>query len=211
MGSALATRRKTTALGEERKQAILAAARHEFERYGYAGSRMQRIADMADVPKSNVHYYFRSKDELYNAVLEDVVGLWNQAFKSLDPDEDPKTVLAEFVRKKVEFTRLYPEATRIFASEMLHGAPHLSKELNDKMNAWTEQRAGVIAEWIRLGKIDPIDPYHLIFMIWSSTQHFAGYEAQIKSIYGVERLGKSYFDAQAESLTTMVHRICGLD
>jgi TetR/AcrR family transcriptional regulator len=207
----LATQRKTTALGEERKQSILVAAREEFEQFGYAGSRMQHIADMADVPKANIHYYFHSKLELYNAVLEDVVHLWDQTFESLDPDDDPKKVLADFVRKKVEFTRLYPEATRIFASEMLHGAPHLSSELNEKMNAWTQDRAQVIAQWIRKGKIAPIDPYHLIFMIWSSTQHFAGYEAQIKLIYEVRKLGKKDFDDQAKSLTTMVHRICGLE
>ena len=207
----LSAQRKTTALGAERKQAILSAAREEFEKNGYAGSRMQRIADSAGLPKANVHYYFRSKRELYNSVLEEVVLLWNQAFPTLDPEDDPRTVLAEFVSKKVEFTRMYPEATRIFASEMLHGAPHLSAALNEQMNAWTRDRVNVIEEWIRREKIRSIDPYHLIFMIWSSTQHFAGYEAQIKSIYGIRNLGQKEFDAQARSLTEMVYRICGLE
>lgn len=203
--------RKISNVGFERKQAILKSAEKEFEKYSYGGARMQRIADKAGVPKANVHYYFHSKSELYNAVLEDVVDLWNQTFHTLDSDDDPREVLTDFVRKKVEFTRLYPEATRIFTSEVLHGAPHLSPELNEKMNTWTRERARVISKWVEQGKIRPVDPFHLIFMIWASTQHFAHSEFQIKSVYDKSRLNKEDFERQAESLVTMVLRICGLD
>ncbi len=201
----------TTELGNEKKRAILKAAESEFDQFGYGGARMQRIADKTGIAKANVHYYFQSKLILYNAVLEDVVSLWNQAFETLNVEDDPKTVLSEFVQKKVEFTWLYPAATRIFASEMLHGGPHLSKALNNQMSEWTRQRADVIAHWVNSGKINKIDPYHLIFMIWSSTQHFAQAELQIKSVYQKPRLVKSDFDNQAKSLTSMVMRICGLD
>ena len=111
MGHALHQIRKPSALGEQRKHAILKAAEKEFEQHSFGGARMQRIADKAGVPKSNVHYYFRSKLDLYNAVLEDVITLWDQTFETLNPDDDPARVLINFVRKKVEFTRLYPEAT----------------------------------------------------------------------------------------------------
>ena len=96
-------------------------------------------------------------------------------------------------------------------SEMLHGAPYLSVTLNDKMNRWTRERAEVIAQWVKMKKIIEVDPYHLIFMIWSSTQHFAEAEAQIKSVYGKPFLTRSDYQKQAQSLTTMVLRICGLD
>jgi TetR/AcrR family transcriptional regulator len=172
---------------------------------------MQRIADNAGVPKSNIHYYFHNKRALYNAVLKEVVELWDQAFESLNAEDDPRQVLTEFVQKKVEFTRLYPEATRIFTSEMLHGGPHLSTRLNDQMSRWTRERAEVIARWVETGRISPIDPFHLIFMIWSSTQHYAQAELQIKSVYQKSQLGKKDFDDQEISLTTMVMRICGLE
>ncbi len=204
-------RRKTTSIGLEKKQLILKSAENEFEKYSYGGARMQRIADQAGLPKANVHYYFRSKSELYNAVLEGVVDLWDQTFKTLDANDDPRIVLSEFVRMKVEFTRLHPQATRIFTSEMLHGAPHLSEKLNDKMNRWTQTRASVIAQWVENGKIAPVDPYHLIFMIWASTQHFACSEFQIKSVYQKPKLTRRDFADQSTSLTTMVLRICGLD
>lgn len=203
--------RKTSSLGEQQMKLILSAAEKEFERNSYSGARMQSIADIAGLAKSNVHYYFGNKKALYNAVLEDVVALWNQAFESLNPEDDPRQVLSRFVEKKVEFTRLHPQASRIFISEMLHGAPHLNPVLNEKMNHWTRERAEVIARWVKMKKIRPVDPYHLIFMIWSSTQHFAQAEVQIKSVYGKTLLKKSDYDAQAKSLTEMVLRICGLD
>ena len=202
---------QTGGVGEKRRQAILKAAQREFEQYSYGGARMQRIADTAGVPKANVHYYFGNKKTLYNAVLEDVVELWNQAFDSLDADDDPAQVLDQFVRRKVEFTRLYPEATRIFTSEMLHGAPHLNRRLNQRMNQWTRERAAVIRKWVAMGKIRPVDPYHLIFMIWASTQHYACAHTQIKSVLEKSRLTRVDYERQADSLSQMVMRICGLE
>ena len=211
MAQAALNIRKTSSLGEQQMKLILSAAEQEFERHSYDGARMQRIADIAELAKSNVHYYYGSKRALYNAVLEDVVTLWDQAFESLNPEDDPRLVLSQFVRKKVEFTRLYPQATRIFVSEMLHGAPRLSFDLNEKMSRWTRERAAVIERWVKRGKIRNVDPYHLIFMIWSSTQHYAQAETQIKSVYGKNVLRKPDYDSQAKSITEMVLRICGLD
>ena len=211
MGQALHQIRKPSALGEQRIQAILKAAEKEFEQYSFGGARMQRIADKAGIPKPNVHYYFRSKLDLYNAVVEDVITLWDQAFETLNPDDDPARVLINFVRKKVEFTRLYPEATRIFTSEIMHGSPHMNAALNDKMSRWTRDRADVIDQWVKLGKIRPVDPYHRILMISATTQHFAFAEAQIKSVYQKSGLTRKDYRDQADSLVLMIERICGLD
>ena len=202
---------KTSAIGQQQRTKILDAAEREFDQHGYGGARIQRIADLAKVPKSNVHYYFSGKQALYNAVLERIVGLWDQTFVTLDADDDPATVLEDFIVGKVEFTRLYPEATRIFTSEVQHGAPHLDDYLKNRMTTWTQQRASVIDQWIAMGKIKPLNALHLIFMIWASTQHFAQAEIQIRSIYGKPRLNKQDFDQHAESLVNMVFRICGLE
>ena len=192
------------------KQSILAAAWDEFERHSYSGARMQRIADRAGVPKANVHYHFGSKLALYNRVLSDIVELWDQAFEGLDSSADPAAVLTGFVRRKVEFTRLYPQATRIFTSEILHNAPYLDPALNEWMNTWTRERAEVIAQWVKSGRIRPVDPYHLIFMIWAGTQHYAVAEFQILSVLGQPALGAEDFDRLGDSLVDMVLLTCGL-
>ena len=203
--------RKASAIGNQRRELILSAAEKEFEKHGFGGSRMQRIADLANLPKANVHYYFNSKQALYNAVLDRIITLWDQTFPILTADDDPGVVLTEFVRKKVAFTYLYPSATRIFTSEILHGGYHLTDELHSRMTRWTLERASVIDHWVQQGKIKKIDSLHLIFLIWSSTQHFAQSEIQIKSVYQKDQLDKQDYDKQAASLTSMVLRICGLD
>ena len=202
---------KTSSIGHQQRTKILDAAEQEFDQHGYGGARIQRIADLAKVPKSNIHYYFSGKQVLYNAVLERIVGLWDQTFVTVDADDDPATVLEDFIVGKVEFTRLYPEATRIFTSEVQHGAPHLDDYLKNRMTTWTQQRASVIDQWIDMGKIKPLNALHLIFMIWASTQHFAQAEMQIRSIYGKSRLSKQDFDQHAESLVNMIFRMCGLE
>ncbi len=204
-------KRRLTALGSRKREHILRAAESEFEKFGFGGARMQRIADSAGVPKANIHYYFANKMMLYDAVLTNVIELWNKALTPIEAEDDPADVLEKYVRMKVELSRLYPAATRIFALELLNGGPHLSSQLDSQTRKWTRRRAVEINGWIQNKRILPIDPFHLIFMIWSTTQHYAESETQIKSIYKKKNLTKSDYDKLANSLTTMVFRICGID
>lgn len=205
------SKRTITPLGSRRRDQILRAAEAEFERYGYEGARMQRIADLAGVPKANVHYYFANKAALYDAVLSNVVDLWNTALAPLDADADPARVLEDYIRMKVELTRLYPAATRIFAQEMLSGWQHLPAHLEAETREWTERLAREIDNWIKQGRILPVDPYHLIFTIWATTQRYAEAGTQVRSIYRRKKLRRKDHDQLADSLVSMVHRICGLD
>ena len=202
--------RKTTALGSRKREHILRAAEREFERVGFNGARMQNIADQANVPKANIHYYFKNKQALYDAVLSNVVALWNNALAPIESNDDPAVVLENYIRMKVEFSRLYPSATRIFALELLNGGAHLSPQLIAETRKWTRQRAEEFTGWIKEKKILPIDPYHLIFMIWATTQQYADAETQITAIYKKKKLAKQDFDHLADSLTTMIFRICGI-
>ena len=203
--------RKITAVGTRKRDHILRAAEQEFERYGFSGARMQRIADLAQVPKANVHYYFKNKAALYNAVLANVIALWDEALAPINTEDDPKEILTQYVQKKVEFTRLYPAATRIFALELLQGAHHMSKHLDNQTRKWTRERASEIDSWVQAKKILPVDPYHLIFLIWATTQHYAQAEVQVKSIYKKKKLSEKDYAALSESLIGMVLRICGLE
>ncbi len=203
--------RRITPLGNRRRDQIMRAAEAEFEKYGYEGARIRRVADIAGIPKANVHYYFNSKAALYDAVLSNVVELWNTALAPIDADADPATVLETYIRMKVELTRLYPAATRIFAREMLGGWQHISERLEQETRDWTERLAAEIENWIRQNNILPVDPYHLIFVIWATTQHYAESGTQVGSIYRRKRLTRRDHDRLADSLVTMVLRICGLE
>lgn len=192
------------------QQRILKAAEEEFDCHGYGGARMQRIADRAGLPKANIHYYYRNKLELYRAVLGAVVALWNAAFDRIGTDDDPAAALAAYIRTKMEYSRTHPAAARIFTGEIMRGAPNLDDYLRGELGAWVDQRAAVIQHWIDNGKMDDIEPRHLIFLIWSATQHYADYAAQIKALYRRRTLKRSDFDDAADSLVRIILKGCGL-
>jgi TetR/AcrR family transcriptional regulator len=190
---------------------ILAAAELEFSERGFGGASMDRIATTAGIPRSNVHYYFNSKLELYIAVLTGVVDLWNQAFNQITPQDDPAVALAAYIAAKVQYSRSNPMASKIFASEIIHGAPNLSAYLNRDFRDWLGEKAGVIQSWIDSGKMDPVDPYYLIFLIWGATQHYADFEVQVSSVLGKKKLSKRDYDRVAANLTHIILKGCGIE
>ena len=206
-GAAPARERRVRARNERR---ILKAAEEEFDRYGFGGARMQRIADRAGLPKANIHYYYRNKQALYNAVLADIVAIWNAAFDLISPDDDPAEALAAYIRTKMEYSRTHAAAARIFTGEIMRGAPNLGEYLRGDLRTWVAERAAVIRRWQGAGRIDQVDPHHLIFLIWSATQHWADYAAQIAALSNRKSLARADYDAAAESLVRIILKGCGL-
>ncbi len=200
------TKKKATGgkIRERNTRRIMKAAEKEFDQHGYGGARMQRIADRAGLPKANVHYYFKSKKALYLAVLNDVLTLWNSAFDRITVDDDPAEALTAYIHEKMELSRSRPEASRIFTGEIIASAPHLKEFLEGELREWVEGRVAVIEHWIAAGKLRPIDPYHLVFFIWSATQHYADYAAQIGAIRSVPQATASKPRSPASDLAALV-------
>ncbi len=190
---------------------ILEAAEKEFDRHGFGGARMQRIADRAGLPKANIHYYFRNKLALYRAVLDGVVAMWNEAFDRISADDDPAEALAAYIRAKMDYSRTRPAAARIFTGEIMRGAPHLKDYLRGDLRNWFGERTEVIQHWVDSGRMDAVDPHHLVFLIWSATQHYADYDAQISALYGKAKLTRADYDAAADSLVKIILKGCGLE
>lgn len=191
-------------------QAIIAAAEVEFARHGYKGTSMNAIAQAANLPKANLHYYFSNKLGLYIAVLSNILDLWDQSFSGLAVEDDPATALAAYIRTKMEFSRRRPLASRVFAMEVISGGEHLSGHFNQDYLDWFRGRAAVLQAWIDAGKMDPVDPVHLIFLLWSSTQHYADFTSQIARLSGRRRLTREDYDRAADSLVQVILKGCGL-
>ena len=164
---------------ERNREAILQAAEQEFALHGYKGTTIQNIAERAGLPKSNVLYYFSNKKRMYSAMFDDILLRWNKVFSEIKPDDDPATALETFIRTKVNMSQQYPLASRLFAMEIIQGAPFLLDHLRTNMREWVRGRASVIQHWIDEGRMAPVDPVQLIFLIWSSTQHYADFQVQI--------------------------------
>lgn len=195
---------------QKNEERILSAAAEEFARHGFKGTSMNAIALRAGLPKANLHYYFNNKLSLYVEVMRHILDLWDNAFDHLTVDDDPATALAGYIRTKMEFSRKQPQASKIFAMEVISGCECLSEHFNEDYRAWFRGRAAVLQAWSDAGKMDPIDPMHLIFLIWSSTQHYADFSDQIRRITGQRRVTKDDIECGTDTLIRVILKGCGL-
>ncbi|NWO11783.1 TetR family transcriptional regulator [Chromohalobacter salexigens] len=189
---------------------ILEAAERVFASHGYRGASVQAIAEAAGLPKSNVLYYVGSKRKLYVTLLERMMARWNAMLDDIGEDDDPGEVLEGFIRSKMRLTRQHPQGSRLFAAEVLQGAPFLQEYLHGELREWVRSRARVFERWAEKGLMDPVDPVWLIFLIWSATQHYADFEAQILSITDQGALGESDYRAITDFLCHVILKGCGV-
>ncbi|MBB6095537.1 TetR/AcrR family transcriptional regulator [Povalibacter uvarum] len=203
-------RKSPSRIRRKNEQLILSAAEEEFARHGYKGASMNSIAVRAGLPKANIHYYFNSKLELYAAVLSRIIELWDGTLNKLKADDDPAVALPEYIAAKMRFSREQPLASRIFAIEILNGAPNLVGYFDEEYRRWFRSRTEVFRAWAQQGRIAPIDPAHLIFLLWSATQHYADFACQIRASIGKEELTDDDYDSATRTLTQVVLRGCGV-
>jgi TetR/AcrR family transcriptional regulator len=173
-----------TRIQSENQNLILKAALDMFAAHGFRGTTVDQIAAKCGLSKPNLLYYFRRKEDIYLAVLEHTLTEWLGPLRTLDPNNDPISELSHYIAAKLEMSFANPTASRLFANEILHGAPHVGKFLRGPLRELVEAKALVIRQWVDQGKINAIDPYHFIFAIWAVTQHYADFAAQVEALMG---------------------------
>ncbi len=192
-------------------QTILQAAEAVFARHGLPGSTMAEIAQEAGLPKANLHYYFGTKDRLYQAVLEGIIAEWlDHEAEWITPTRHPAEGLSGYVRAKMLHARSRPDASRIWAGELLRGAPVILGYLCQTARQQVLGTARVLAGWSEAGLMDRIAPTHLLFTIWGMTQTYADFDVQIRSTLGTARLSDSEFETAIQTVTTLVLKGCGV-
>ncbi|WXL26766.1 TetR/AcrR family transcriptional regulator [Ectopseudomonas mendocina] len=195
---------------QKNKEAIIKAAEEEFARHGFKGTSMNTIAQNVGLPKANLHYYFGNKLDLYKAVLLNILKLWDTSFDSVTAEDDPYEALSTYICAKMEHARRHPKASRIYAMEVISGGEILATMLGQDYRNWFQGRVAVFEAWQKAGKMDPIDPTHLIFMLWSSTQHYADFASQIGRVTGHARMTKANFEQASDNLVHIILKGCGI-
>nr|WP_294974698.1 TetR/AcrR family transcriptional regulator [uncultured Pseudomonas sp.] len=196
----------TLSIRDRNRQRILLAAGEEFADKGFSAARTQDIASRAEVPKSNVYYYFQSKENLYLRLLENVVGAVLEASALLRECDDPALALPAHIRARLHIARQWPQAYKVFASEMLHGAPHLPREWLQRLRAESLRSLECLAAWIDRGLLAPVDPQHLLLSISAATRTYVDFDWQIAMITGKAQPDASDFEAVAATITRLVLR-----
>jgi len=197
---------------ERQEAAILAAAEKAFARAGFAGASISAIAREAGVPKPTVHYYYATKEALHRAVLANILELWLAGTDAIEADAEPREALASYVRHKMRLTAERPDASRVFANELLHGAPQLGEILRTDLRALIRRKSAVIEGWVAAGRMAPVDPVHLFFTLWAMTQTYADFETQVAAVLDTPEPLKGRALARAEKhVESFVLRACGLE
>lgn len=195
---------KRTRAVNAKKEAILSAALTNFSRFGIHGTRLEQVADLAGVSKTNLLYYYPSKETLYVAVMRNILDIWLAPLRAFREDFAPLVAIREYIRLKLEVSRDHPEASRLFCLEMLQGAPLLMEELTGDLKALMAEKSAIITGWVEGGRLAAIDPQHLIFMIWAATQHYADFATQIEAVTGQTLQNEAFFQETVDNVQRII-------
>ena len=200
---------RRTDIRRENERAILEAAEKVFAEAGFGGATMQLIADMAGLPKANLHYYFATKEDLYRRVVSGIFEIWLDAASSFDNAPGPVEGIGAYVDAKMDISRTHPHGSKVWASEVMHGAPVIQDYLETTLRDWAEGRIAVIQKWIDEGKMKPVNPRHLLYLLWATTQHYADFGHQIQTLNGGKPLTENQWREAKASVKEMVLRGIG--
>lgn len=192
--------RRRTRIQTEKRELILNAALDIFSQHGFRGATIDQIADAAGMSKPNLLYYFRSKEQIHITLMQRLLTTWLAPLRELDDVGDPISELRSYIRRKLEMARDYPRESRLFANEILQGAPRIMPMIEGELKTLVDEKAKVITGWMRTGRIVQTDAYHLIFSIWATTQHYADFDVQVRAVLGPLRGGEGRFEDAARFL-----------
>lgn len=178
------TMRGKTRIQRKNTAAILEAALEVFSAHGFRGSTVDQIAKASGLSKPNLLYYFPSKEAMHDTLLSELMVTWLDPLRELDEGGEPLQEILNYVCRKLKMSREYPRESRLFANEILQGAPRIMDALNDELRPLVDEKAAIIKGWVAQGKIAEVDPHHLMFSIWSLTQHYADFDVQVHAILG---------------------------
>ncbi len=181
----------------------MSAGLEVFSQFGFRGSTLDQVAEVAGLSKPNLLYYFPSKDAIYTALLARLLKNWLEPLHALNDDGNPVDELLGYAQRKLVMSRDFPRESRLFANEILQGAPRIKEVLSGELRELADAKAAVINGWIATGKIKPVDPYHLLFTIWSLTQHYADFDVQVRAILGE----RDPYDGATAHLDAMLRRL----
>ncbi|PKQ11886.1 MAG: TetR family transcriptional regulator [Alphaproteobacteria bacterium HGW-Alphaproteobacteria-1] len=163
----------------QNRKRILDAALDTFSQHGYRGATLDQIAEAAGLSKPNILYYFTGKEDIHVTLLNRLMLTWLEPLERMEADGEPLEELLDYIRRKLKMSRDFPRESRLFANEILQGAPRMAPHLETGLKPLFDRKCQLIAGWVSAGRIAPVDPGHLIVSIWATTQHYADFEAQL--------------------------------
>ncbi|SLN64375.1 HTH-type transcriptional regulator RutR [Roseovarius gaetbuli] len=176
--------RKPSRIQKRNRKLILDAALEVFSTHGYRGATLDQIATCAGLSKPNILYYFTGKEEIHITLLNGLMDTWLAPMREIDPEGDPLEEILRYVHRKLEMSREFPRESRLFANEIIQGAPRIGPHLEAGLKPLVDETSTLFEGWMAAGKLAQMDARHLIFSIWATTQHYADFAAQVRVLMG---------------------------
>jgi TetR/AcrR family transcriptional regulator len=176
--------RPRTRIQQRNSEAILEAALEVFSAQGFRGTTLDQIAERAGLSKPNLLYYYPSKEAIHQTLLAGLLDTWLDPLRAMDPEGDPIEEIMAYVRRKLELSRDYPRESRLFANEILQGAPRMREAIEGELKDLVDAKCAVLRAWMDQGRIARVHPVHLIFSVWALTQHYADFDVQVRAVLG---------------------------
>ena len=206
MSETKASSSRRSRAANQKRRTILSAALPLFSQFGLHGTSLERVAESADVSKTNLLYYFPSKEALYIALLEDLLEVWLAPLKAFSAEQNAITAIEHYILLKLTVSRDHPQASKLFCLEMLQGAPLLTHTLNTALKQLVDEKSAIIQGWIDAGQLAPIDPLHLLFTLWATTQHYADFGVQVAAISGKNLDDPVFFQQTFDNVKRIIIR-----
>jgi TetR/AcrR family transcriptional regulator len=178
------TARPRSRIQQRNRELILDAALEVFSLHGFRGATLDQIAEVAGLSKPNLLYYFPSKEEVHKALLTGLLDTWLDPLRAMDAQGEPLAEILGYVRRKLDLARDFPRESRLFANEILQGAPRMRDAIEGDLRRLVAEKAAVLTRWMEEGRIARVDPVHLVFSIWALTQHYADFDVQVRAVLG---------------------------
>jgi TetR/AcrR family transcriptional regulator len=176
--------RPRSRIQQRNREVILDAALEVFSQHGFRGATLDQIAEVAGLSKPNLLYYFPSKEAVHKALLTGLLDTWLDPLRAMNPGGEPLAEIMAYVRRKLDLARDYPRESRLFAGEILQGAPRMREAIEGDLRDLVDEKARTLRRWMEEGRIARVDPVHLIFSIWALTQHYADFDVQVRAVLG---------------------------
>ncbi len=202
------TARPRSRIQQRNREVILDAALEVFSQHGFRGATLDQIAEVAGLSKPNLLYYFPSKEAVHKALLTGLLDTWLDPLREMDPKGEPLAEILAYVRRKLDLSRDFPRESRLFAGEILQGAPRMREAIEGDLRALVAEKSVILLRWMAEGRIARVDPVHLIFSIWALTQHYADFDVQVRAVLGP---GHDPFAEAGRFLETLFARLLAVD
>lgn len=191
-------------LESETENNIKEAARKIFQTRGYDGARMQEIADEAKINKAMLHYYFRSKDHLFESIFHDAaMTLFPLITSIIESDLALDEKIKKLIHNYIDFISANPHVPGFVLHELTQNPERMKQFVANNVLIRPQKFFAQIQKGIAEGKYIPISPLQLMVTIVASCIFPFVAKPMLHSLFGLDQEGFNAFIEQRKEQMTL--------